>query len=241
MSDTTHLGLPYLEAAQAQKHVTVNEALRRLDALVQLSVKSRALAAPPASPTEGDRYIVAADASGAWSGEDGNVAAWTDGAWMVFKPDTGWRAWDENADLFVFYNGASWAAEPAGSGDVAGLTGAHGAETAFGLLEAEHTITAGASNDTSFVIPDRAIVLGVTGRVLTAITGATSWNVGVAADATRYATGIGVGAGSTLIGPSGPVTYWGPTALRLTAAGGSFTGGKVRLAIHYLTLTGPAS
>jgi hypothetical protein len=241
MSDTTHLGLPYLEAAQAQKHVTVNEALRRLDALVHLSVKSRALAAPPASPAEGDRYIVAADASGAWSGEDGNVAAWTDGAWMVFKPDTGWRAWDETAGGFVFYNGASWAAEPAGSGDVAGLTGAHGAETTFGILEAEHTITAGASNDTSFVIPDRAIVLGVTGRVLTAIAGATSWNVGVAADASRYATGIGVGAGSTLIGPSGPVTYWAPTALRLTAAGGSFTGGKVRLAIHYLTLTGPAS
>ena len=35
MSDTTtHLGLPYLLAAQAQKHVTHNEALRLLDAMV---------------------------------------------------------------------------------------------------------------------------------------------------------------------------------------------------------------
>ncbi|HEY4343444.1 MAG TPA: DUF2793 domain-containing protein [Parvibaculum sp.] len=241
MSDTTHLGLPFIEAAQAQKHVTVNEALRRLDALVQLGVKSRALAVPPSSPVEGDRYIVAADASGAWAGAEDAVAAWTDGAWMLFKPDKGWRAWDEEAGAFVFFNGVGWAAEPGGSGGVAGLTSAHGAETAFGIIEGDHIITAGASNDTSFVIPDRAIVLGVTGRVLTAITGATSWNVGVAADASRYATGIGVGAGSTLVGPSGPVTYWSPTALRLTAAGGSFTGGEVRLAIHYLALMGSPS
>jgi hypothetical protein len=60
MSDaTTHLLLPYILAAQAQKHVTHNEALRILDGLVQLSVLDRDLAAPPASPADGDRYIVA--------------------------------------------------------------------------------------------------------------------------------------------------------------------------------------
>jgi len=43
MSDTTtHLGLPYLLAAQAQKHVTHIEALRLLDAMVQLSRSSTA-------------------------------------------------------------------------------------------------------------------------------------------------------------------------------------------------------
>ena len=51
MSDiTTHLLLPYILASQAQKHVTHNEALRLLDAMVQLSVLDRDLAAPPASP-----------------------------------------------------------------------------------------------------------------------------------------------------------------------------------------------
>ena len=51
MPDTsTHLLLPYLLAAQAQKHVTVNEALRLLDGLVQLAVLDRHLTAPPASP-----------------------------------------------------------------------------------------------------------------------------------------------------------------------------------------------
>ena len=62
MSDTTtHLLLPYLLAAQAQKHVTHNEALRLLDGLVQLSVLDRDLTAPvrPTIPSDGDRYIVA--------------------------------------------------------------------------------------------------------------------------------------------------------------------------------------
>ena len=94
MSDaTTHLLLPYILAAQAQKHVTHNEALRILDGLVQLSVLDRDLAAPPASPADGDRYIVASGATGDWAGWDMNVALWTDGTWLRLPPRTGWRAW----------------------------------------------------------------------------------------------------------------------------------------------------
>ncbi len=235
MSETLHLKLPYLEAAQAQKHVTVNEAFSALDALVQLSVKSRALAAPPATPGDGDRYIVAASPTGAWAGAGGEVAAFADGAWCFFAPETGWRAYDEGAGEFVAYAGGAWAKEPSG----ASVSSPHGAATTLAILEGDHTIAAGSYNDTSFAIPDRAIVLGVTGRVLTAITGATSWNLGVAADAARYGNGIGVAADSTVIGPSGtPVTYWGATALRVSSVGGSFTGGKVRLAVHYLVLAG---
>ncbi len=60
MTGTTHLDLPLLAAAQAQKHVTLNEALTRLDAVVQLSVRSRSIANPPASAGEGERWIVGA-------------------------------------------------------------------------------------------------------------------------------------------------------------------------------------
>ncbi|KAB2846219.1 MAG: DUF2793 domain-containing protein, partial [Hyphomicrobiaceae bacterium] len=64
MADQTpNLSLPYIIAAQAQKHVTHNEALRTLDAVVQLSVLDKDLSAPPVSPLDGDRYIVAAGAS----------------------------------------------------------------------------------------------------------------------------------------------------------------------------------
>ena len=41
MDQTPNLKLPYIMPSQAQKHVTHNEALRFLDAVVHLSVKSR--------------------------------------------------------------------------------------------------------------------------------------------------------------------------------------------------------
>ena len=50
MNETANLSLPYILASQAQKHVTHNEAIRALDCLVQLSVESRVLTGPPASP-----------------------------------------------------------------------------------------------------------------------------------------------------------------------------------------------
>lgn len=108
MSDSTHLKLPFIEGSQAQKHVTHNEAIRRLDAVVQLSVIDRDLTAPPGSPSEGDRYIVATGATGAWAGKDLNVAAWLDGAWEFFAPQEGWLAWPQDEDKLLIWNGAAW-------------------------------------------------------------------------------------------------------------------------------------
>lgn len=68
-NQSARLDLPYLAAGQLQKHVTVNEALTRLDALAQTAVVSRTLAAQPAEPGDGDLYILPADPTGAaWSG-----------------------------------------------------------------------------------------------------------------------------------------------------------------------------
>ena len=58
------LQLPHILAAQAQKHVTHNEALRLLDGLVQISVLDRGLTSPPGCPADGDRYIVGSGAAG---------------------------------------------------------------------------------------------------------------------------------------------------------------------------------
>ena len=109
MSDTTtHLLLPYILAAQAQKHVTHNEALRLLDAMVQLSVLDRDLTAPPASPADGDRYIVASGATGLWAGWDLNVAYWIDGVWMRLVPRPGWLAWIADEASSAVWTGAIW-------------------------------------------------------------------------------------------------------------------------------------
>ena len=98
---TTHLLLPYLLAAQAQKHVTLNEALRLLDAMVQLAVLDRTRTAPPGSPDDGDRHIVASGATGLWAGWDLNIAYWVDGAWTRLVPRPGWLAWIAAEAAFV--------------------------------------------------------------------------------------------------------------------------------------------
>ena len=111
MSDiTTHLLLPYILASQAQKHVTHNEALRLLDAMIQLSVLDRTRTAPPVSPTDGDRHIVASGATGLWVGWDLNVAFWVDGVWMRLVPRPGWLAWIADEAAFVVWNGTAWGA-----------------------------------------------------------------------------------------------------------------------------------
>jgi hypothetical protein len=108
MTDTTNLGLPYIDAAQAQKHVTHNEALQTLDALVQLAVLDRDLAAPPGAPSAGQRWIVAASPTGAWAGHATHVAAWQDGGWHFSVPKTGWTAYVVDEGTLLVWNGSAW-------------------------------------------------------------------------------------------------------------------------------------
>ncbi len=418
---TPNLALPYLAAAQAQKHVTVNEALDHLDGLVQLSVISSTLTAPPATPSEGDRYIVAAGATGAWAGWDGSVAHFSGGAWLRLTPQTGWIAWDQGAGGIVTYDSVNgWAVLPTGggsggglvilpvingdfeTGDAAGWTvtlgtaavsdwaaisyGAAGTSTArngtyifsggegtaaqaritahqdidisgdtsglywltadlmknyqdqdkpsvtFDILDiagavlastsvtktdglvgitpvilslarpggaasaritlditrgtgnnnnaaidnvkllgsgAGGTVTplpdvtlaqapsgaaigahvieellsglAGASVASTITIPDRAIVLAVSTRTVTAITGATSYDCGIAGTLNKFGGSLGIAAGSTNVGVIGPQAFYAATPIMLTANGGSFTGGAVRVAIQYLLPSAPGA
>lgn len=106
---TPHLGLPYIAASQAQKHVTHNEALHVLDSVVQLAVLDQNLTAPPGSPAEGDRYIVAASPTGAWAGQAGKIAAYVDTAWNFYTPGAGWIAFVVDEATLYFWNGTAWA------------------------------------------------------------------------------------------------------------------------------------
>jgi Protein of unknown function (DUF2793) len=108
MSDTPLLALPYLAASQSQKHVTHNEALSMLDGLLHLSVNSRALASPPATPTNGERYLIAAAPTGVWATHAGHVALRMEGAWRFLVPREGWRLWVENEDVLIIFDGTNW-------------------------------------------------------------------------------------------------------------------------------------
>jgi hypothetical protein len=115
MPSTPNLSLPYLEAGQAQKHVTHNEALAALDALVQLAVAAVS-DAPPAEPADGERHIVGASPSGAFAGHTNEVAAFQDGAWAFFAPRPGWRAWNADDEALLVWSGSAWDEISAGGG-----------------------------------------------------------------------------------------------------------------------------
>lgn len=118
---STRLGLPWLMPAQAQKHVTHNEALRRLDALVQAAVESRSVAEEPSAPAEGQGWIVAEGASGAhWSGfEAGDLVVFQDGAWARFQPAPGWRVWVIDAGELAIFDATAWQGFTPGEGEAA--------------------------------------------------------------------------------------------------------------------------
>jgi hypothetical protein len=110
MSNTSNLALPYLAAGQAQKHVTVNDSLRRLDAIVQLSVVSATTTAQPGSPADGAVYIVPSGKSGAqWNAyANWSLGYYRDGAWEQVTPHEGWLAYVKDTDLLLHYTGSAW-------------------------------------------------------------------------------------------------------------------------------------
>lgn len=108
MEQTFNLKLPYIAPSQAQKHVTHNEAIRALDALVQLSAINRTTTFPPEKNLEGDRYIINRPATGLWKGREDQIAAWQDGAWAFFTASEGWNVWIENEKSFVVFHHKKW-------------------------------------------------------------------------------------------------------------------------------------
>lgn len=97
MANTPNLGLPYISASQAQKHVTHNEAIAALDTLVQLAVKSASVATPPEGDPEGARYIVPEGSTGAWTGHANKVAQQEIGGWRFVSPSQGIAGMDQGS------------------------------------------------------------------------------------------------------------------------------------------------
>jgi hypothetical protein len=80
------------------------------------SVKDKDLTAPPGSPAEGDRYIVAAGATGAWNGKDNQLTEWhaagaEAAAWVfVDNPGFGFRTYVEDEGVNYVWDGTVWTA-----------------------------------------------------------------------------------------------------------------------------------
>lgn len=223
MDNTPNLKLPYIAAAQAQKHVTHNEAIRALDAIVQLAVLDKDVVTPPASPADGDRYIVAPGASGAWAGATHRIAAWQDGAWALYAPLAGWLAWlADEAKLYAF-DGTQWVVAGGESINPAPLVGINTAADATNrlavksdaILFSHDDVTPGTGNVQAKL--NKAAAGGTasmlfqsnwSGRAEMGLTGDDNWHIKVSADGStwREAMIIDAATGNIGIGGHSPAT-----------------------------------
>jgi hypothetical protein len=112
MSDdfTARLSLPYLAAGQMQKHVTLNAALTRLDALLQTAVVSWTTAVQPSAPFDGDLYILPDRAEGAaWSGQPvGALMRFEAGGWSRVSAPVGLIALVLDAAVLLVLGEGGW-------------------------------------------------------------------------------------------------------------------------------------
>jgi len=147
---------------------------------------------------------------------------------------SGLKAWVKAERLTLTYEDGVWR-------DGVALT-AHGGRVTLRAKEEELTL-AGAyveTTDAAF-IPDRAIVLGVAARTTLAITGASSYGVGTASNTTQFGDLLGIALGASNIGVIGPAGFYADTKVRVSANGGAFTAGKVRLVVYFLEMSAPGA
>jgi hypothetical protein len=210
MTDTPNLALPLMAAAQAQKHVTHNEALAMLDALAQLSVISRAATAPPAAPAEGARYLVPAGGTGGFAGKAGQIALFDGGLWRSLPPRPGWLAYVADEGAALVHDGAAWVALGQAIGAIGQLSalgvGTAGdavnrlAVRAQGALMTAQRLSSGGTGDMRLTIeketPARTGSLlfqsGYSGRAEMGLMGDDGFRVKVSADGAAWKDAIAV-------------------------------------------------
>lgn len=115
MATTPNLGITLLEQSQAQKELTVNEALSVLDSVIGGGVIDKNLSAPPGSPSVGDRYIVGASATDAWAGKENHIAFYFNGGWRFINPGEGLFTWVNDEDLLYVFTGSAWTSSVGGT------------------------------------------------------------------------------------------------------------------------------
>ena len=119
--------------------------------------------------------------------------------------------------------------------------GANGQSTQLGQATQLLSALSGATVTATNLIPANCILLGVTARVTTAITGATTFDIGDGTTANRFGDDIAIAAGTTAQNCIAPALIAAATNVVLTANGSNFTAGAVRVTAHYMTLVAPTS
>lgn len=102
-------------------NLQMDENLRAVGALVQVGVVSMTTSTPPASPSQGARYIVGPAATGAWAGHTGKLVRYLGTDWEVYAPSAGWLVFDEDTGALHQFTASGW--EPVTATVTTGATG----------------------------------------------------------------------------------------------------------------------
>lgn len=102
------LGIAYMVASQGGKEITFNDMVNIVELLIDRTVKSITVTTPPASPNEGDAYIIPSGATGAWSSEVGQIAQYIGGAWVYYTARIGWLFYVVSESKYFKWGGSSW-------------------------------------------------------------------------------------------------------------------------------------
>ena len=125
--------------------------------------------------------------------------------------------------------------------DAGAAVGPNGSALRLNVSEIALLGLSGATVTATSAIPAGALVVGCAVRVTTAITGAASFSIGYTGSTSAFGSSLSIAAGSTNNGLIGPNPFYSATNVVITAAGGNFTGGAVRLSLMYLSITPPTS
>ena len=105
---TPRLALPLLQPGQAQKEMTCNEALARLDLAVQGAIVAAGAQTPPANPAPGACWVLGASPEGVWAGHPYALAGWTSSGWIFIDPHEGMQLWLGETQGNARFSGGEW-------------------------------------------------------------------------------------------------------------------------------------
>ncbi len=199
---TPNLSLPFIMPAQAQKHVTHNEAIELLDMIVQLTLEETAATVPPGLAEEGQAWALGPGATGAWAGRDDMIATWRGGGWLFVAPRDGWLAWVRDVAQMQAFTGGAWVAQ--GDSELQNLpsVGINATADATNRLSVNAAATLlnndGAGHQVKInkaVVGDTASLLyqtGFSGRAEMGLAGNDDFSIKVSADGSSFATALTV-------------------------------------------------
>ncbi|WP_428929888.1 DUF2793 domain-containing protein [Marinibacterium sp. SX1] len=222
MSDSSQsspvLSLPYIQPSQAQKHVTHNTALARLDLLVQAVAADRDRVEPPETVAAGAVHLVAAGGQGDWAGQDLAIAAHDGTGWVFVAPKPGWRVHVLAEAADVIFDGSAWALAQAGLDglDELGIGTAADAANPLAVAGPGTLLTHGGAGHQLRINKagpaDTASLLfqtGWSGRAEMGTTGSDDFAIKVSPDGSAWTTALSLDASAGTIG--GAAVQQGPT------------------------------